>query len=175
MENLRITIEVTFEEGQFVLNELEKFRAEQEVKIYKPEPEPKPLKLKYGKRYRRRDGQITARLMESNSETYQFTDGEELWKSDGSYHPLDNCHPLDLIEEVVEQTETQPEPQPEPQPFKLEYGKRYKRRDGRITAPLWKLDSEVYPFTDGKESWTPRGCYFKTEEIHAFDLFEEVI
>jgi hypothetical protein len=173
MEKLKITLELTLEEARFVLSKLWQFRTEQEVKIYKPEPEPKPLKLKYGKRYRRRDGQITARLMESNSETYQFTDGEELWKSDGSYHPLDNCHPLDLIEEVVEQTETQPEPQPEPQPFKLEYGKRYKRRDGKITEPLMESDSEYFPFTDGAEIWKSNGAFHYKKINHPYDLIEE--
>lgn len=63
--------------------------------------------------------------------------------------------------------------QHEPQPLMLQYGKRYKRRDGKITAPLMSCDSITYPFTDGNKGWTPRGFYYKTEEPHPYDLIEE--
>ncbi len=99
MENLRITLELTLEEARFVVSKLWQFRAAKEV-ANKQQPEPQPFKLQYGKRYKRRDGKITEPLMESDSEYFPFTDGAEIWKSNGAFHYKKINHPYDLIEEA---------------------------------------------------------------------------
>lgn len=46
-------------------------------------------------------------------------------------------------------------------PLKLEVGKRYVTRGGRVTAPLDRDGLETYPFTDGDTStWTEYGTVF---------------
>jgi hypothetical protein len=103
MEKLRITLELTLEEARFVISKLWQFRAAKEVankQQPQPEPEPQPFMLQYGKRYRRRDGEITKPLMESDSEVYPFTDGSKTWASDGAFHYKKFNHPYDLIEEA---------------------------------------------------------------------------
>jgi hypothetical protein len=68
--------------------------------------------------------------------------------------------------------------QPEPQPFQLEYGKRYKRRDGKITDPLVVNDSyckETHPFKCpySKITWKPNGIWGFGTQTDELDLIEE--
>lgn len=50
-------------------------------------------------------------------------------------------------------------------PLKLEVGKRYVTRGGRVTAPLDRDGLETYPFTDGDTStWTASGTVFHSGE-----------
>lgn len=100
MEKLRITLELTLEEARLLVSELWQFRAAKE-EANKQQPDPQPFQLEYGKRYKRRDGKITARrLEESGLKGYPFTDGEDVWMSDGSFSRNNPNQPYDLIEEA---------------------------------------------------------------------------
>lgn len=113
MEKLKITLELTLEEARFVLNELEQFRAakqEANAVILQASAainptEPKPFKLEYGKRYKRRDGKITAPLVVNDglySKTHPFKDPALgiSWQPNGQFGSGKEIHKLDLIEEV---------------------------------------------------------------------------
>jgi hypothetical protein len=81
-------------------------------------------------------------------------------------------------QEVANKQQPEPNPQPDPKPFKLEYGKRYKRRDGKITTPLVVNDGLrscplIYPFKDLCSSWMPNGSYSENMPNHPYDLIEE--
>ena len=59
-------------------------------------------------------------------------------------------------------------------PLKLEVGKRYVTRDGRVTAPLDRDGFETYPFTDGDFcTWTEHGTVFHSKKDRD-DLVAEV-
>jgi hypothetical protein len=80
--------------------------------------------------------------------------------------------------EEANKQQPEPNPQPDPKPFKLEYGKRYKRRDGKITGPLVENDgmyNETHPFKDPDfdMSWQPNGQFGTSTNISKLDLIEE--
>jgi hypothetical protein len=108
MENLKITLELTLEEARFVISKLWQFRAAKEEankQQPEPEPEPQPFQLQYGKRYKRRDGEITAPLVENDDllkETHPFKDTvlDASWQPNGQFGTSTNISKLDLIEEA---------------------------------------------------------------------------
>lgn len=84
--------------------ELEEFIAQLGLEEPPTPEEAKPLRLEAGKRYVRRDGQITGPLIARDSEYYPFHEGSSspfTWGGNGRYNgPSDT--PLDLIAEYVE-------------------------------------------------------------------------
>jgi hypothetical protein len=133
------------------------------------EEEPKPFRLEVGKCYKRRDGEITKPLIQSDSENYPFTDGSKTWASDGTFLFEYKPHNYDLIEEYIE---------PKPKPFRLEYGKKYKSRSGVIHGPLVENDGQhikTHPFRCGYFTWKENGQWDKKgHSNHPFDLIKEV-
>lgn len=75
------------------------------------------LKLQIGKRYRRRDGSITANaLKKTGSDMYPFSDGIYSYTREGR-RLFRNKHPTDLVKEY------KPKPKaPEVSPYKLKFG-----------------------------------------------------
>lgn len=60
----------------------------------------------------------------------------------------------------------------EPKPLQLEVGKRYMRRNGKLSGILSDNDQSVFPFSDEMDSYTEFGrCYWTTES--EFDLISE--
>jgi hypothetical protein len=61
----------------------------------------------------------------------------------------------------------------------LKEGKRYVRRDGKITGPLSRNNPSIssYPFWDqeAEEDYTAEGCYLVTKEKHKGDLIREYV
>lgn len=61
--------------------------------------------------------------------------------------------------------------------MKLEVGKRYLTRDGRVTGPLQCRPSKKYPFMienkDGFWAWMSDGSYFSADTPHCRDLVAE--
>jgi hypothetical protein len=104
MENLKITLELTLEEARFVISKLWQFRAAKE-EANKQQPEPEPFMLQYGKRYKRRDGEITEPLVVNNGsykETHPFKCpySKSTWKSNGTWSVGKSSDYEDLIEEA---------------------------------------------------------------------------
>lgn len=61
-------------------------------------------------------------------------------------------------------------------PLLIEAGKRYRRRDGRVTDQIVASHADQrgwYPYNDGVFAWTASGHWHADEAPHPFDLLSE--
>lgn len=116
-----------------------------------------PFKLEKGKKYTRRDGKIVGPLEAYSwhaTATYAFHFHGDAWTTNGEWF-AGSTNYRDLVAEYVE-----PAPSAEPAPFRLEVGKKYTRRDGRIAGPIKPRVSAVYPFEFDGFTWAECGAYY---------------
>lgn len=145
----------------------------------KRKAEPAKPKLEAGKRYIRRDGEVSGPLVHTNAPHNLFIDPTHSidYPVDGRYFsdPSDESR-YDLVSEYVEPAaEPAAEPAVEPAKLKLEAGKRYMRRDGAVTEPLTCIPSGLYPFADpfGGARYLPDGRWIDDGLDHPQDLVSE--
>lgn len=57
--------------------------------------------------------------------------------------------------------------------IKLEVGKRYVKRNGRLTDKMGWDGHKMYPFTDGCENWTGDGKFWEDRSESTSDIVAE--
>jgi ribosomal protein L27 len=112
------------------------------------------MKLEVGKKYLNRDGKIVLITEKTDDIIYEFTDGINTYLRNGNFWQDGESNGKDLVSEYTED-----------KVFKIEAGKRYYTRTGKITEPVeykessdWGKDYPIYAKVKGDV-----GFYFTTE------------
>lgn len=132
-------------------------------------PQTTELRLQAGKRYRARNGTVCTIKSNPGNSTYPFADTDNLctWRENGQCHALHPRHDYDLVAEVTAA------PEVPATRLKLQAGKRYKDREGRVYV-VQAGHNQAYPFEDGDcRTWMADGT-FRANQRDRRDLVAEV-
>jgi hypothetical protein len=129
--------------------------------------------IDFTKKYQTRDGRPVTSLNQNPRSDYWVIVGtldrhRHVWDAKGRWTSGVE-HRNDLIEV----------PQQEKKVMKLEVGKKYKSRGGRIVAIVEKTDNISYPFIgewrNNQYSYTAEGFYYASQTPNEMDLLEEMV
>jgi hypothetical protein len=136
-----------------------------------------PLKLQAGKWYRRRDGEVVGPTKpRATPSLFQWWVGSQSYTSAGKWSYSGPMR-LDLVKEVPSPGIAVEEAPATVSGIKLQEGKWYRRRDGRIIGPATFRGGVAGPYTWRIEAltYTYNGRYDLEVKRAAYDLVEEVL
>lgn len=121
------------------------------------------MKIELNKRYEMRNGKTINIVLNDNSLVYPFkADSGDWYTKDGHFWEEGYESPKDIVRDISKD-------------LRLEVGKTYKTRNGRMIVIVKKREDDKYPFlSDTGSTYTSKGTFFCYEES-SNDIVEEVV